>query len=258
MQISTFNLKMNDELASLKKNLLPIYRSGNIEDLFEYFDSKGLITTLKVDCPDLELNIDLDMSSDDSHDTDGENVKRLYEGLKALPPNIAAKPEFWGSYIHSFMYEYVVYRSETKRECYDERSILRDFFCRSMTEQPRRMLVVNLLSRLWWTGRMIYDDKNKDPYHFVDLLTKSAYNSKILLLASSTASSNHEIFMGLLDAVKQFKENNNLDDVNRTHFVPCTKHLNAIGAVRMIDTLTRTEIKDICLDVLYRESEEVG
>ena len=105
---------------------------------------------------------------------------------------------------------------------------------------------------------LTYDDKNDDPYHFVDLLTKSAYNSKILLLASSTASSNHEIFMGLLDAVKLFKENNNLDDVNRTHFVPCTKHLNAIGAVRMIDTLTRTEIKDICLDVLYRESEEVG
>lgn len=258
MKISAFNLKMNDELASLKKNLLPIYRTGDIEDLFEYFDGKGLIATLNIDCSDFDYNIDLDMGSEDCHATDSENVKRLYEGLKALPPSIASKPEFWGSYIHSHMYDYVVYRSETERKKYDERSILRDFFCRSRTEQPRRMLVVNLLSRLWWTGRMIYDDKNDAPYHFVDLLTKSAYNSKILLLASSTASSNHEIFMGLLDAVKQFKENNNLDDVNRTHFVPCTKHLNAIGAVRMIDTLTRTEIKDICLDVLYRESEEVG
>lgn len=151
------------------------------------------------------------------------------------------------------MYDYVVYRSETERRHYDERSVMRDFFCRSRTEQPRRMLVVNPLSRLWWTGRLIYDDKNVDPYHFVDLLTKSAYNSKILLLASSTASSNHEIFMGLLDAVEQFKTTHQLNDVTRDHLVPCTKYLNSIGAVRMIDTLSREEIKSICLDVLERE-----
>ncbi len=253
MQVSTFNLKLNDELASLKKNLLPIYRSGEIKDLFEHFESKGLLSTLNVDCPDFEYKIELDMSNEDSHATDGENVKRLHEGLKALPPAIAAKPNFWSCYIHSFMYDYVVYRSETERRHYDERSVMRDFFCRSRTEQPRRMLVVNPLSRLWWTGRLIYDDKNVDPYHFVDLLTKSAYNSKILLLASSTASSNHEIFMGLLDAVEQFKTAHQLNDVTRDHLVPCTKYLNSIGAVRMIDTLSREEIKSICLDVLERE-----
>ena len=254
MQISTFNLKMNDELASLKQNLLPTYKRGVIEDLLDYFDGKDLIATLNVDCPHFEYNIELDMGNEDPHATDGENVKRLYEGLKSLPPSIAAKPDFWGYYAHSYMYDYVIYRSETERKNYDERSVLRDFFCRSRTEQPRRMLVVNLLSRLWWTGRLIYDDKNEDPYHFVDLLTKSAYNSKILLLASSTASSNHEIFMGLLDAVEQFKVEHQLADVTRGHFVPCTKYLNSIGAVRMIDTLSREEIKNICLGVLNREN----
>jgi hypothetical protein len=151
------------------------------------------------------------------------------------------------------MADYVMYRSETDRKRYDERSVLRDFFCRSRTEQPRRMLVVNLLSRLWWTGRLIYDDQNENPYHFIDLFTKSAYNSKILLLASSTASSNHKIFMGLLDAVEQYKIEQNLDDVTRGHFVPCTKYLNAIGGVRMVDTLSRNEIKKICLNVLEKQ-----
>ena len=258
MQISTFNLKMNDELASLKQNLLPTYRSGDVEGLFEYFDEKGLVSTLNVDCPEFEYNIELDMGNEDPHATDGENVKRLYEGLKSLPPSIAAKPDFWGAHVHSYMYDYVIYRSETERKNYDERSVLRDFFCRSRKERPQRMLVVNLLSRLWWTGRLIYDDKNEDPYHFVDLLTKSAYNSKIVLLASSTASSNHEIFMGLLDAVEQFKVEHQLADVTRGYFVPCTKHLNSIGGVRMIDTLSRGEIKDICLDVLNHESGEDG
>lgn len=256
MQIYTFNLKMNDELASLKKNLLPTYRTGDIEELFEYFDDKGLVATLNVDCPDFQYGIDLDMGNEDSHATDGENVRRLYEGLKALPPSIAAKPDFWGWYAHAYMADYVIYRSETDRKHYDERSVLRDFFCRSRTEQPRRMLVVNLLSRLWWTGRLIYDDKNENPYHFVDLLTKSAYNSKILLLASSTASNNHDIFMGLLDAVEEYKIEHQLDDVTRGHFVACTKYLNSIGGVRMIDTLGRDEIKNICLNVLDKEYNE--
>ena len=57
----------------------------------------------------------------------------------------------------------------------------------------------------------------------------------------------------ILDAVEQYKTGYNLDDVTRGHFVPCTKYLNAIGGVRMIDTLSRDEIKEICLNVLEKE-----
>jgi serine/threonine protein phosphatase PrpC len=57
----------------------------------------------------------------------------------------------------------------------------------------------------------------------------------------------------LLDAVEQYKIEQNLDDVTRGHFVPCTKYLNAIGGVRMVDTLSRNEIKKICLNVLEKQ-----
>ena len=222
----------------------------------DYFDKKGLIATLNVDCPPLDFDIELDRSHVESHETDYENVKRLYDKLKCLPPNIAAKPDFWGWYAHAFQSEYVVYRSEVARRDYDELTVLRDFFCRSKTEPPRRMLVVNLLSRLWWTGRLMYDGGNADPYHFVKLFTQSAFNSNIVLLASSTASNNHVLFMGLLDAVEQYKEQNHLARIDRKHFVPCTKHLNSIGAVQMIDTLRRDEIKEICLAVLNKEDAQ--
>ena len=65
--------------------------------------------------------------------------------------------------------------------------------------------------------------------------------------------------MGLLDAVETFKADRQLEDVGRRHFVPCTKYLNSIGAVRMIDTLSRNEIKNLCLNVLERAFEsDVG
>ena len=248
MDICVYNLKMNDILAPFDKQLLPIYRKGNIASLNEVFAEKGAISTLNVDCPKLEFAIQLEMEKEDSHETDFNNIQLLYEGLKDLPPSIAAKPEFWAWYAHAFQSEYVIYRSETTRGEYDERSVLRDFFCRSKTEQPRRMLIVNLLARLWWSGRLLYDKDDANPYHVLELVTKSAYNSKMLLLASSTAPNNHEIMMGLMDAVETYKNENELDDISRAHFLPCTKYLNSIGAVKMIDTLGRAEIRRICLN----------
>ena len=248
MNINVFNLKINDVLTTLKGSLLQSYRKGDIDDLFNYFDEQKAISTLNVDCPEMDINLDLDTGLDNPHDTDYENVKRLYERLKDLPPNIAAKPEFWGCYAHAYHADYVVYRSEVERENYTEQTVLRDFFCRSGKEQPRRMLVVNLLSRLWWTGRLMYDDENEDPYHFVRHFTNSAYNSKIVLFASSTAASNHEVAMGMMDAIDFFKIERGMVDITRREILACTKFLNSIGAVRMIDTLSRQEIRNICLN----------
>lgn len=256
MEICVYNLKMNDILASFKRVLLPIYKKGNIASLNEQFDDQGAVSRLKVDCPELDFGIKLDMSRNDPHETDHGNIQLLHEGLKDLPPSIAAKPEFWAWYAHAFHSDYVVYRSETERKSYDERSVLRDFFCRSKTEQPRRMLVVNLLSRLWWTGRLLYDSAHSNPYHFLELFTKSAYNSKVLLLASSTAPNNHDIMMGLMDAVETYRDECGLDDVSRKHILPCTKYLNSIGAVRMIDTLGREKIKELCLARLKLAMDE--
>ena len=263
MQIPCFNLKINDLLSSLDSQL-PKYRDGEINDVYDYYDARGAVSVLNVDCPDIDFDIDLDMNAENPHDTDFENVKRLYGRLQSLPPNIAAKQDFWGWYAHAWHGDYVLYRSQDKRENFSENSVCRDFFCRSnpqktdktvRIEPPRRMLVVNLLSRLWWTGRLMYDGENEDPYHFVRLFTSSAYNSNIVLLASSTASSNHGLFMGLLDAVETYTAHYGDGKLRRKYFVPCTKYLNSIGAVRMIDTLNRSEIKELCLNVLEQGDE---
>ena len=249
VKLGAFNDKIEEALAVLKKELLvPYYRKGNVAELASGFEEKGFVDTLNVNCPDFSLNFDLKTDENDAHVTDYDNVVTLYSALKDLPPVVAANPQFWAWEAHADFSDYIHNRSESERSRYTEVDVCRDFFCRIDTGGVRRALVVNPLSRLWWTGRLLHDDENLDnPYHFVRYFTSSAFNSKILLLASSTAASNHKVAMGMMDAIDRFKLDRSLADITRREILTCTKYLNSIGAVRMIDTLSREEIRDICL-----------
>ena len=249
VKLGAFNDKIEEALAVLKKELLvPYYRKGNVAELASGFEEKGFVDTLNVNCPDFSLNFDLKTDENDAHVTDYDNVVTLYSALKDLPPVVAANPQFWAWEAHVDFSDYIHNRSETERSRYTEVDVCRDFFCRTDTGGTRRALVVNPLSRLWWAGRLLRDDENlENPYHFVLHFTSSAFNSKILLLASSTAASNHKVAMGMMDAIDRFKLDRSLADITRREILTCTKYLNSIGAVRMIDTLSREEIRDICL-----------
>ena len=252
MQIKAFNDKIEEQLTVLGKKFLGLYyRTGDIKKLAQYFDEKGCVDTLTVDCPEFSLDFDLKTDEADSHSTDYENVVTVHSEMKDLPPAVAANPQFWAWEAHRHFADYIHNRSEKERSDYTEVTVLRDFFCRTSTGGTRRSLVTNPLSRLWWCGRLLRDDANaEDPYHFVRHFTSSAFNSKILLFASSTAASNHEIAMGMMDAIDKYKTENGLADVTRHEILACTRHLNSIGAVRMIDTLGREAITEICYKVL--------
>lgn len=247
MEVCVFNDKIEEALAVLKKELLiPYYRMGDVSALAEQFDDKGFVDTLKVDCPEFSLDFSLKTDENNPHSTDYDNVVLLHSTMKDLPPAVAANPQFWAWECHFHFSDYVHNRSEAERTKYVENDVLRDFFCRIETGQ-RRALVANPLSRLWWTGRLLRDEEAEDPYHFVRYFTSSAFNSKILLFASSTAASNHDIAMGMMDAIEGFNVANHMTDISRREILACTKYLNSIGAVRMIDTLSRKEIMAICL-----------
>lgn len=248
MKVGAFNDKIEEALAVLKKELLaPYYRKGNVSELAQRFDDKGFVDELSVNCPEFSLDFDLKIDESNPHSTDYDNVVVLHTAMKDLPPAVAANPQFWAWEAHVDFSEYIHNRSEAERSKYSEDDVLRDFFCRIATGR-RRALVTNPLSRLWWAGRLLLDEEcTEDPYHFVRYFTSSAFNSKIMLFASSNAASNHEVAMGMMDAVEQFKLELNLSDITRHEILACTKYLNSIGAVRMIDTLSRQEIRDICL-----------
>lgn len=255
MQVGAFNDKIEEQLTALKRDLLDrYYRKGDVWALAREFERKGCVDTLNVDCPAFSLALDLKTDETDPHSTDYENVVAVHSAMKDLPPAVAANPQFWAWEAHQFA-DYIHNRSETERDSYSEADVLRDFFCRISTGGTRRSLVTNPISRLWWCGRLLRDEENaEDPYRFIRHFTSSAFNSKILLFASSTAASNHEIAMGMMDAIDRYKAENGLADVTRHEILACTRHLNSIGAVRMIDTLGRKAIGEMCYKVLLSEA----
>ena len=101
---------------------------------------------------------------------------------------------------------------------------------------------MNCLSRLWWAGRITYDASNpRDPFELADLITERAFASTILLLSSNNFISNPALALGLLDAVKQERDNG--VEIRRKHFVGPAKYLNRMGGITILDYLSREQVR---------------
>jgi hypothetical protein len=114
---------------------------------------------------------------------------------------------------------------------------------------------MNCLSRLWWTGFLLYDKDNADHYGAVNLICDSAYASNILLFSSNNFASNKNIALGVLDCIAERKRNG--EKINRYHYVEANKYLNCVGGITLLDTLTREETKELVnarFDKLHADS----
>lgn len=84
--------------------------------------------------------------------------------------------------LFSQFWKYVKYRRNSELNSGVEKDILNTFFFRHGT---KRSCFVNCMSRLWWTGYLLYDKDSVNYYKAVDLICESAYASNIILLSSN-------------------------------------------------------------------------
>lgn len=257
MKFGVFKDSIEDALSDFDKMLLNRYRDGEILDIFNYYEDNGHVDAVNVACDEISFcDINLRVDAADAHETDYDNVVMLHSKMKSMPRSFMSRPEFWALMCHENFSDYIRYRSETAPEKYTEETIRRDYFCQ-ISSGVRRSLITNPLSRLWWAGELLCDpDRLGDEYHFVRIFTKNAFNSNMMLLASSTAPNNPTIARGILDAIEQWLMDTHTDVLRRKDLVACTKYLNSIGAVRMVDTLTRAEIKELCYSRIEKANEE--
>ena len=209
----------------------------------------------------------LDPSDDPAADT--RNIAAFHGALRMLPPALASTTGFWAWLVHNHYWKYVSQRAEDaswaeppagggKKDSL-EKTIRRDFFCQDDTKG--KSLLANPLSRLWWAGRLIRDDANAGaPYAFAKLLAESgegSFSSLILLFASSAAPRNHAVSMGIFSALQEWNDTHDNCFFGqrsiRNSLINCTAYLNQIGALRMVDLLSREEIKDILLQQLEKK-----
>ena len=74
-------------------------------------------------------------------------------------------------------------------------------------------------------------------------MTRGAFSSTILLFSSSNFTANKNLSLGILDSIK--KRSDAGERIERKHFVDSTKYLNQMGAVTILDTLSREKTTDL-------------
>lgn len=258
MKLSLFNeekISVFLESPCFNDKLLPLYSDGKEENILTIlFSEQDLIVerdfAVHFELPTKQL-LQVGANYSLTRGYDFANIKSIYTTLKNLPLALAAKPEFWGILAHKYFFQYILKRSEVAKnnKQWTRKDILRDFYCASDKETPKRCIAMNPIARLWWAGRFSYDSENaQNPFALAHVFTAgNEFNSLILLLCSSVQIGNDSVIKGLLDAICEWEKKQGYElgtrPIRALAIENGTKYLNNIGALRMVDSLTREEIK---------------
>lgn len=205
-----------------------------------YFKKNNWLKETKIDNPGIVLN------KDASYDvSDRKNIAIIYDTLCDLHPSIAMDERLWAGMLFSDFWDYVQYRRKKEIESGIEQDIKNSFLFMRGT---KRSCFMNCLSRLWWTGHLLYDAESQNPYHAVDLIAFNAYASNIVLISSNNFIANRQLALGVLDCMEKRQAAG--DKIGRYHYVEANKYINCIGGMLLLDTMTRNEICNLVNDRL--------
>lgn len=222
------------------------FKDEHNEWFLDRFKKNDWMHESKVQCRDITLNFD-----EDYNISDRKNVEIMFDALRDLSPALASDERLWAGMLFVQFWDYVKYRRKAELEKGDKQGVLNSFLFMRGT---KRSCAVNCLSRLWWTGFLLYDPSSSEHYKAVDLITESAYASNIVLISSYNFASNKELALGVLDCISKRKRAG--DRIGRYHFVEANKYINCIGGVILLDSMTRKEARDLAnkrLDKLFGE-----
>lgn len=222
---------------------LDLYRYDRTEEIKNIFNnSKNVIST--------GINFDfrqLNASNVNDDTVTIENIKTLWSSLKILTPAEAENEKLWVAMENTYYLEYhlkllSLLSTKSKEESITSRTIF--------NHGRRRSLFINNLSLLWWIAYYLIDEDNKDdPYHLVEYFVKNSYRGNAVAFFSSSFVANKDLALGVIEAIMELTKEGKMIE-NRYSYSNANKILNQIGGVRILDVLTRDEVKQIIKDNL--------
>lgn len=221
-------------LEEIKRNFdtkyIDLYRNFDKKGIQKLFDNE-LVYDIEHEFEYLELFDPKSFS-----DLFINNTKNTYEALKFLTPAQASREEFWFTMINTVYLDYLKTVSNSKN--FNEK-IKNSIFYNSSNIRAQ---VIQRISRYWWLGYKTYDEKNtSNPYWLTEYFFEYDGSSKIISFFSSNLTNNKDIALGIIEGIK------NRDDKvinNRWTYLTMNKYFNAMGGVRILDIMTREEIKE--------------
>ena len=211
-------------------------------DLYRNFDKKGIQELFNNELVyDIEQEFEyLELFDPKSFsDLFINNIKSIYESLKFLTPVQASREEFWFTMINTIYLDYLLdyLKTVSDRKDFDQKIKNSIFYNSSITKAQ----TIQRISWYWWLGYRTYDEKNiLNPYWLTEYFFERDGSSKIIAFFTSNLTNNKDIALGIIEGIK-----NRNDKIvnNRWAYLIMNKYFNAMGGVRIIDIMTREEIK---------------
>ena len=159
--------------------------------------------------------------------------------MKDLPPAVAMDERLWSGIAIDLCWNYL-----RKRWGIDElfasgdngvkAAVLEHFF---FMHNPRRSFTRNAISRLWWLGKLTYDESLADPFRRTGVVMQDL--GYVVDLLERNFSNNPRITREFMDAVESARaevaEKNLV--ILRPELRALCKYLNMLGGVYILDTM---------------------
>ena len=168
-----------------------------------------------------------------------EAVRAVFSAMKDLPPAVAMDERLWSGIAIDLCWNYL-----RKRWGIDElfasgdngvkAAVLEHFF---FMHNPRRSFTRNAISRLWWLGKLTYDESLADPFRRTGVVMQDL--GYVVDLLERNFSNNPRITREFMDAVESARaevaEKNLV--ILRPELRALCKYLNMLGGVYILDTM---------------------
>lgn len=225
--------------VNLKENLRH-YADKNNDWIYSYFGDESSFIEYKQEFPEFKLTVD---AEEDMGKNDVKNTITLYSAMKNLTDTQATDERLWSGMCHCDFWDFLQMRWQVKdyHDLSDSKIRTRFFFA----QNKKRSLITNSLSKLWWCGRLTYDEKRKDPFELTKYLIYD-YATKMLIIFSNNYISNHDITIGLFSALKYLEEIGYQikEKKPRDVYYEATKYLNVLGGTYVLDYFTSEELEE--------------
>ena len=230
-----------DNISAIKANLDQYavnFTLPSNEWLLSVLETSPFIDT-KYSVPDFQLYT----SEDKPFLTDFKNVQIVYNNLKFLSESQASDERIWAGLCLGPFWEYVQYRWNI-REKFTKSNIEQHYF---FGFGARRSLTRNAISRLWWIGKLTYDEQRTDPYELTKFICENS--DYIMHILERNTSNNPNIIRPFIEAILEAKKDGltiNTDNVGEL-----AKYLNLLGGIYVLDCLSPDIIFEKILTKAY-------
>lgn len=223
----------------------PLYKLGKTEELRVAVCNEHTVVETDIEYEYIPLRLE---SSEYDPDIVKHNMRAIWNSLHVLTRTQAELEKIWVSLAHTEYIEYsmgcynaFVKNDNVEKEVKNLKS--RTYF----TNGSKRSLAIHNLASYWWLAYYFRDENHSNPFHLLDFLVSKPYRGNAIVLLSSNIVSTKDIALGVLEAIRELVEKRDVPN-NRDVYAKATSLLNKIGGIRILDTLSREEIKEIVLE----------